>query len=247
MVLACCLMGASRFCAQAPPDNNSPAAGQSNAGSGARTTPAGQSKPTPPAVPQSSANPFPEDTSKVPVLPSTLAPDVPQGTFSDTDSAAASLPEDDLDPVRSPDEPGAANSAASEQESSSDIRSMDSLLPGPGDDESGKRRNKKSDALDGAPAETSKEDISVGKYYMDQKNWRAALSRFQSALVLAPEDPDVYWGLAESARHLGNFADAKSNYLKVIEYDPDSKHAKEAQKLLKDPEIENAKAAPAPQ
>jgi hypothetical protein len=30
----------------------------------------------------------------------------------------------------------------------------------------------------------------------------------------------------------------------VIEYDPDSKHAKEAKKALEDPKIENAKAAP---
>jgi tetratricopeptide (TPR) repeat protein len=128
-----------------------------------------------------------------------------------------------------------------ELESSSDVKSMDSLLPGPGDDETGKRK-KKDDVLAGAPKETSKEDITVGKYYLDQKNWRAALSRFQSALVLAPEDPEVYWGLAESSRHMGNFADARANYLKVIEYDPGSRHAKDAQKALKDPEIENAKA-----
>jgi Flp pilus assembly protein TadD len=77
---------------------------------------------------------------------------------------------------------------------------------------------------------------------MDQKNWKAAQSRFQSALVLAPEEPDVYWGLAESARHLGNFAEARANYQKVIEYDPGSRHAKEAQKILNDPEMANAKA-----
>ena len=125
------------------------------------------------------------------------------------------------------------------------MKGMDSLLPGPGDDQAGK---KKGGAIDEAPKETAKQDISVGKYYLDQKNWRAAQSRFQSALVLSPEDPDVYWGLAESARHLGNFADAKANYQKVMEYDPGSKHAKEAEKALKEPEIENAKAAaPGPQ
>jgi Flp pilus assembly protein TadD len=79
---------------------------------------------------------------------------------------------------------------------------------------------------------------------MDNKNWKAALSRFQSALVLAPEEPEVFWGLAESARHLGIFADARTYYLKVIEYDPESRHAKEAEKVLKNPEIANAKAAP---
>jgi tetratricopeptide (TPR) repeat protein len=71
------------------------------------------------------------------------------------------------------------------------------------------------------------------------------LSRFESAFVLDPENPEVYWGLAESQRHLGNFADAKKNYLKVMEYDPDSKHSKEAKKILKEPEMETAKAVSA--
>ena len=94
--------------------------------------------------------------------------------------------------------------------------------------------------------ETAQEDESVGSYYLDQKNWRAALSRYQSALVLDPENPDVYWGLAESQRHLGDMTRAKANYIKVMEYDPGSKHAKEAKKLLNEPEMANAPAAPAP-
>jgi tetratricopeptide (TPR) repeat protein len=51
---------------------------------------------------------------------------------------------------------------------------------------------------------------------------------FQSALVLDPYNPDVYWGLAECERHLGDFADARANYKKVMEYDPGSRHAKDA-------------------
>jgi predicted TPR repeat methyltransferase len=70
------------------------------------------------------------------------------------------------------------------------------------------------------------------------------LSRFQSALVLAPEDPEVYWGLAVSQQHMGDFAGARANYEKVLEYDPDSKHGKEAKKALKEPELANAKPAP---
>jgi len=53
--------------------------------------------------------------------------------------------------------------------------------------------------------ETAKEDLNVGQYYLDNKDWRAALSRFQSALVLDPDNPDIYWGLAETERHMGNF------------------------------------------
>ena len=68
--------------------------------------------------------------------------------------------------------------------------------------------------------ETAAEDENVGSYYLENKDWKGALSRFQSALVLDPDNPDVYWGLAESERHLGDFADARANYQKVMEYDP---------------------------
>ena len=175
-------------------------------------------------------------------MPSNVTPDEPQGNFSETEGIPA--PRDDEDPVRSPDGASDAGGNVQDQESSSTTRNLDSLLPKPGDDETDKRGKKRSNALDEAPKETPQQDISVGKYYLDNKNWRAALSRFQSALVLAPDEPEVYWGLAESQRHMGDFAGARSNYQKVIEYDPDSKHAKEAKKALKDPEIANAKAAP---
>ncbi len=83
--------------------------------------------------------------------------------------------------------------------------------------------------------ETAAEDENVGNYYLDNKDWKGALSRFQSALVLDPDNPDVYWGLAECQRHLGDFADARANYLKVMEYDPGSRHAKDARKALRIP------------
>jgi len=243
--LAGCLVVAQGLCAQAGADG----AGQSKAaGKSKKPAPAPQQQPTSPQpaspkpAPQG-ANPFPEDLSTVPVMP-TKADDMPADTFSGSDSAASSLPGDDLDPVRSPDANGAPESSETAPVSSSRESNLDSLLPNPGDDEPQGRRGKKG-AIVEAPKETAQGDISVGKYYLDQKNWRAAQSRFQSALVLAPEDPEVYWGLAESARHLGNFADARANYLKVVDYDPDSKHAKEAKKALEDPKIENAKAAPA--
>jgi hypothetical protein len=240
LVIAGCLIAGPRLCAQAPGGTSAGGTGQGKSDKSAKKPAAGQSQSGAQTNPPTGTNAFPEDTSNVPVMPSKLTPDIPQGTFSETDNGEASLPGDDRDPVRSPDQAGAESSSVGEQESTSDTKGLDSLLPGPGDDQTGKR--KKGDAIEGAPKETSKEDITVGKYYLDQKNWKAALSRFQSALVLAPEDPEVYWGLAESARHLGKFADARANYMKVVEYDPGSRHAKDAQKALKDPEIESAKA-----
>jgi len=235
VVLAGCLMAAAPVRAEAP------GAGQSKADPNAKKAAAPAAQAGQQASPAGGANAFPEDTSNVPVMPSKLTPDIPAGDFNGPENAAP-MPGDDLDPVRSPDEAPAESGSVQELESSSDVKSMDSLLPKPGEEEPGKK-GKKDAALDEGPKETSKEDITVGKYYLDIKNWKAAQSRFQSALVLAPEDPEVYWGLAESARYLGKYAEARANYQKVIDYDPGSKHAKEAEKALKDPQIQNAKAA----
>jgi len=60
--------------------------------------------------------------------------------------------------------------------------------------------------------------------------------------VTDPENPEVYWGIAEAQRELKDYANAKANYQKVMDYDPDSKHGKEAKKLLKEPELANAPA-----
>jgi TolA-binding protein len=64
-------------------------------------------------------------------------------------------------------------------------------------------------------------------------------------VVLDPENPEVYWGLGEAQRHLGKFAEARASYQKLVEYDPDCKHAKEAKKILKEPEMANAPTASA--
>jgi tetratricopeptide (TPR) repeat protein len=118
---------------------------------------------------------------------------------------------------------------------------MDRVLLPPDTDSSGRENGKNHPAPE--HQETAAEDESVGSYYLDQKNWRAALSRFESAVVLDPENPEVYWGLGEAQRHLGKFTEAKASYQKLIDYDPDSKHGKEARKLLKDPELANAPTA----
>lgn len=202
-----------------------------------------QSKPATPQQPAQNpapgANPFPEDTGNVPVLPSASQPAVP-----DTNAgiaAAAELPPSDVDPVRSPDEPVAEPSSSARSGESSSSADLANLLAPPTDDETRNSRKGKN-AEPPEHKETAQEDESVGNYYLEQKNWKAALSRFQSALVLDPDNPDVYWGLAESQRHLGDAANARSNYMKVMEYDPDSKHAKEAKRLLKEPEMATAPA-----
>jgi Tfp pilus assembly protein PilF len=124
---------------------------------------------------------------------------------------------------------------------SSSISGLDRLLPRPGDDEPEKKKSHL--VRQPTHVEAAQKDLDVGSYYMDRKNWRAAVSRFESAMVLDPDNPEVYWGLAEAERHLGDFWDAKGYYQKVALYDPDSRHGKDSMKALKEPEIANAKAA----
>ena len=237
LLAAAGLAAAARGPAQAPasggsaqrPVQDKPAAGAGQPQAGADAQPDSNS--------QSKANPFPEDTTTVPVLPNRLTPDLLPGAANGGEAAALAAPAEDLDPVRSPDEDDASRDSASGYSSSQS--GIDNLLPADDEKQTGKRKLK---AEEPAHRETAKVDIDVGKYYLENKDWRAALSRFQSALVLDPDEPEVYWGLAEANRHLGNFAEAKANYQKVVEYDPDSRHAKEARKALEDPQIEAAKA-----
>jgi tetratricopeptide (TPR) repeat protein len=191
-------------------------------------------------------NDFPEDTNSVPVIPSNGLN--PAGNASNAANAPAipppAVPGDDADPVRSPEEPLPASSSNGDSSSSSSLAGMDHLLNPPDDETTTDRGNRNAAPKPPDHQETAKEDIDVGSYYLSTRNWKAALSRYQSALILDPENPNVYWGLAEAQRNLKDFASARANYQKLLDYDPDNKHAKDARKLLKDPDVANAKAAP---
>ena len=224
--------------------------------------PKGQSKPAdeskkpaqsnssqPGAATQSSANPFPEDTSTVPVMPSKVTPPLPEGTYRaeerGLDSSPVPLRGEDVDPVRSPDDPAPSFASSTDVDSSanssSSLTGLGSLLPKPGDDQnSGKKR--KLTVKEPTHQEAASKDIEVGSYYLDRKNWKAALSRFESAMILDPENPEVYWGLAEAEHHLGDYIHAKEHYLKLLEYDPDGPHGKQARKELKDPALDKAQS-----
>jgi len=226
LVVACCLGTGPRLSAQAQEAGSS----QNQPAAEAQKPAANEQKP---GSTKSESNPFPEDTTSVPVLPTSSSPAAAAPDMN-SDSSKARLPEKDMDPVRSPDDPAGSAPSGNDDSSSSSLQGLDQLLPAPGADIPEKQ----------VPTHQvgAKEDLSVGSFYLDQKNWKGALSRFESALVLDPENPDVYWGLAESERHLGKYSEAKAHYQKVVEYDPGSKRAKEASRQLKQPELANAPA-----
>lgn len=190
------------------------------------------SRQSPPATtpPSSGSNPFPEDTSTVPVIPTDNAPAEPASGAA----PALPMPSADSDPARGPDDP--QPSVSDERDGfSSSLKGIENIAPPDDADTAGKNKKKEP-----THQEAAAEDIEVGKYYLSSKRWKAALSRFESAMVLDPENPEVYWGLAEAERHLNDFADARAYYKKLLDYDPDGPHGKEARKAMKDPQIANA-------
>jgi len=240
LILAGCLSTSSIFLAQSTPAP--PASGSSQSKPpGDAPQPAGNTQK--PATPSSNSNPFPEDTTSVPVVPTTATPAAPPPADNHVDSGLTSLLGEDTDPIRSPDDSAAGSSSSSDSGFSSSLQGTEDIRIPPDAEKAGKRGK----AQEPSHQESAAEDVNVGGFYLDRKNWRAALSRFQAALVLDPENPDVYWGLAEAQRQLGDYPNAKANYMKVMEYDPDSKHGKEAKKFLKQPELANAPAVSANQ
>ena len=189
-----------------------------------------------PAQKPAESNPFPEDTSNVPVVPTTAQPaTAPPASAPERNSAeTTSLMKSDSDPVHSPDDPVDNGSSGADGFSSSLAGSGDVNIP----DEERPDKHRRSQNEPIVHQVTAKEDENVGEFELSRKNYKAALSRYQSALVTDSENPDVYWGIAEAQRGLGNLADAKANYQKVVDYDdPESKHSKEAKKLLKSPQL----------
>ena len=205
-----------------------------------------QQKPAsqPPTQKPAESNPFPDDTANVPVVPTSGEPAAAAPAREPGNSAVpanTSQLQGDSDPVRSPDDPPPGTASSDSGFSSSLNGSDDVNIP----DETKPGKHRKPAAPEKVHQETAKEDEDVGAFELSRKNWKAALSRFESAMVTDPDNPDVYWGMAEAQRQLRDFAKAKVNYLKVVDYDPDSKHGKEAKKLLKDPELANAPAVSA--
>jgi tetratricopeptide (TPR) repeat protein len=201
--------------------------------------PAQQQRPPAQQPAPSQSNPFPDDTTNVPVVPTRPQPaSVPANVPEAGSAETTTLLKNDADPVHSPDDPVSGDSS-SDGFSSSLAGSGDINIP----DEDRPDKHRKSQNEPVVHQVTAKEDEDVGEFELSRKNWRAALSRFQSALVTDPENPDVYWGIAEAQRGLGDYTSAKPNYQKVVDYeDPESKHFKEAKKLLKTRQLANAPA-----
>lgn len=78
-------------------------------------------------------------------------------------------------------------------------------------------------------------DIEVGEYYLKRKNYRAALDRFNEALLYKPNDGEATFRLAQTQEKLELYALAYrnyQNYLNVIVEGPFTKEAEAGLKRL---------------
>lgn len=86
-------------------------------------------------------------------------------------------------------------------------------------------------------------DAEVGNFYLKQKNYRAALERFNDALLYKPDDAESIYGLAVTQERLDLPVEARRNfsrYLEILPHGPRSKECEEAIKRI------DARSASAP-
>lgn len=129
-------------------------------------------------------------------------------------------------PSPSPGEPQAAQPATAEPGYSSSKDSQIDFSAGPPPSSSPDITARP--AVNYDPHRAQK-DIEVGNYYLNRKNYRAALERFHDALLYKPDDAEATYGLAVTQEKMDLFSLAYNNYSKYVEILPDGPKAKDSQ------------------
>lgn len=75
-------------------------------------------------------------------------------------------------------------------------------------------------------------DVEVGDFYYQDKSYRAALSRYESAIKSKPGDPGIYLRLGKAAEKLGDGERALREYQSSVDAGPDQPSGKEAQAAI---------------
>jgi tetratricopeptide (TPR) repeat protein len=75
-------------------------------------------------------------------------------------------------------------------------------------------------------------DDEVGDFYMKRKNYRAALARYQDALIWKEKDAVANFRIAQCYEKLNQPDDAITHYREYLKILPDGPFAKESQKAL---------------
>jgi hypothetical protein len=202
-----------------------------------------QSKPDqskPDQTKREDGNTFPGENSDAPIIPVDPGPggnSASEWRSSRSNAGGGGTGPENGDPVRSPDGSGHDGQGAVDDGFSS---SSAGLSPAAGaDDESTADPTKSTRSK--SRAKEVKEDVDVGGFYLDRKNWKAARERFSTAFALDAENPEAVWGLAEAERHLMLLDKAREHYELFLSYDPKGPRSKAAHKALD--EVEAARSS----
>jgi len=78
----------------------------------------------------------------------------------------------------------------------------------------------------------AEQDKSIARFYWNRGNYEGSYLRFKDAVVYAPLNPDMWFGLAESERMVGKNVNARQHYKKYLELAPEGPKAKDSAKML---------------
>jgi len=81
-------------------------------------------------------------------------------------------------------------------------------------------------------AKTVSEDIEVGYYYLNEKNYVAAESRLKEAVEFKPDAAAAWVGLGQAQQKLGKDDAARQSYEEYLKLNPDSAGAEQAKKAM---------------
>jgi tetratricopeptide (TPR) repeat protein len=194
--------------APAAPDTSQPDTGQPDAG---QQPP--QATPQPAQKPGNAAaqeNPFPEDVSK---------------------SAAAAA-------AKNNDAAGSSSSSSSSSNPAGDASGADTDPNADLPRNTSRRRLKKpseNDIQSGSLAGEGKagDDVRVGRFYLNDGNYKGAYGRFSEASRLDPTNADAIYGLAAAAAGLHQTDEALTNYKLYLQIAPDGNNVKSARKAIR--------------
>ena len=197
-------------------------------------------------------NPFPGTGANAPIIPvgpDSASPDNASPTpLHATDSPTVADIDPNGDPMRSPEWPDESpdpatasaqqNAASGFSSSTSGVQDWNAATDDATPASRG-RKHRRGQPQDDAvavqtPDQRMKEDLNVGSFYLDQKNWLAAESRFAEAFQINPEETRALWGLAVSEQHLQEYAKARQHFELYLSYGMDGREAKAARKAIKE-------------
>jgi Tfp pilus assembly protein PilF len=82
------------------------------------------------------------------------------------------------------------------------------------------------------PSRAAAHDIDVGETYLSSNSFDAARERFENALRLTPDNPLIYFRLAQALQGMQRLDPARLYYRKYLEVEPKGKFAGNAKKAI---------------